>query len=110
MVASRGSVAANAAPRRAQNSGVSSTLISPVIPYDEKSPRRHSPAHTTDSLTVDPGSICLCGQIFTPALTREPWPMTQSSPITAPSSIRVLFFTVTERPMMASRTRQLSPM
>ena len=72
MAAPRGRVAAKAAPSRAQNSGVISTLMRPVIPQDEKRPRRHSPAQTTDSVTVDPGSISLCGQIRTPAWTREP--------------------------------------
>jgi hypothetical protein len=69
MVTPRGRVAAKAAPRRAQNSGVSSTLIRPVIPQEEKRPRLHSPAQTTDSVTVEPGAISLCGQIRTPALT-----------------------------------------
>ena len=110
MVAPRGRVAAKAAPRRAENSGVSSTLIRPVIPDDEKRPRRHSPAQTTDSLTVEPGSISLWGQIRMPAWMREPWPMTQSSPITAPSSTTVLFLMVTPRPTTAWRSRHPSPM
>src|SRR5205807_2325010 len=99
-----------AAPSRAQNSGVSSTLTSPVSPYDENRPLRHSPAQTTDSWTLEPGCTSLFGHSFTFAWTWAPWPMTHSSPMTEFSSSRQLFFTVTLRQTMLWRSRELSPM
>src|SRR5580704_6750515 len=103
-------VAPNAAPSRAQNSGVSSTLISPPSPYDENRPLRHSPAQITDSFTVDPGSTVLLGQILTPARTCDPLPSTHSSAITEFSSRSESFLMVTLRQTIAWRSRQRSPM
>ena len=109
IVAPLGWVAAKAAPRRAQYSGVSSTLTRPVRPAEEKSPGRHSPAQMIDSLTRDPVWISLFGQSLTPASMWLPSPITQSSPTTVFSSRRQLFLMVTLRPMMLWRSRQLSP-
>src|SRR5580658_4102111 len=103
------SVAPNAAPSRAQNSGVSSTLMRPPNPYDENSPLRHSPAQITDSLTVEPGSTVLLGQILTPARTCEPLPSTHSSATTEFSSSRESFLMVTLRQTIACRSLQRSP-
>src|ERR1700722_3053591 len=105
-----GSVAQNAAPSRAQNSGVSSTLMSPPSPYDENSPWRHSPAQMIDSLTVDPGSTLLLGQILTPARICDPLPRTHSSATTEFSSRRQSFLIVTLRQTIACRSLARSPM
>src|SRR4029077_21068250 len=93
----RGLSAPTAAPRRAANSGVNSTLVKPVRPYEVNSPRFHEPAQMIDSRTTAPGSTSLLGQIRTLALTVEPAPMTTSLPMTLPSSSRQPFLTVTER-------------
>jgi len=62
------------------------------------------------SCTVEPGSICLSGQIFTPASMVLPSPTTTSSPITAPSSRSELFLMVACRQTIACRRREFSPM
>src|SRR5260221_2238255 len=63
-----------------------------------------------DSCTVDPACTSLCGQILTSAATREPAPMTHSSPTTVFSSSSTLFLTVTLRQTSDWRSRELSPM
>src|SRR6266699_4711953 len=99
-----------AAPNRAPNSGVNSTLVKPVRPYEVNSPRFQEPAQMIDSCTTAPGSTSLFGQIRTLALTVEPSPMTTSLPITLPSSSRQPFLTVTDRQTTAPRRREFSPM
>src|SRR5438067_3869018 len=102
--------APTAAPSLAANSGVNSTLVKPVRPYEVKSPRFHEPAQMIDSRTTAPGSTSLLGQIRTFALTVEPAPMTTSLPITLPSSSRHPFLIVTERHTTVPRNREFSPM
>src|SRR5579859_837107 len=102
--------APTAAPSRAANSGVNSTLVRPVRPYDENSPRFHEPAQMIDSRTTAPGSTSLFGQMRTLGLTVEPAPMTTSLPITLPSSSSEPCFTVTERHTTEPRRRAFSPM
>src|ERR1700704_4473718 len=98
--------APTAAPSRAPNSGVNSTLVRPVSPYEVNSPRFHDPAQMIDSCTTAPGSTSLLGQILTLGLTVAPVPRTTSLPITLPSSSRHPFFTVTERQTTAPRRRE----
>src|SRR5207248_9485833 len=63
-----------------------------------------------DSCTTAPGSTSLLGQMRTLALTVEPEPMVTSLPMTAPSSSRQPFLTVTERQTTAPRKREFKPM
>src|SRR5579859_3280831 len=102
--------APTAAPSRAANSGVNSTLVNPVSPYDVNRPRFHEPAQMIDSRTTAPGSTSLFGQMRTLALTVDPAPITTSLPITLPSSSRHPFLTVTDRHTTAPRRREFSPM
>src|SRR5713101_9657557 len=102
--------APTAAPSRAENSGVNSTLVRPFSPYELKSPRFHEPAQMIESCTTAPGSTSLLGQMRTLALTVAPAPSTTSLPMTLPSSRRHPFFTVTERQTTAPRRRLFSPM
>ena len=85
-------------------------LISPLRPYELKSPRFHEPAQMIDSWTTAPGSTSLLGQMRTFALTVDPAPIVTSLPITLPSSSRQPFFTVTDRHTTDPRSRELSPM
>src|SRR5437588_6800204 len=105
-----GYMAPIAAPSRAVNSGVNSTLVSPVIPKEVKRPRFQEPAQITESVTTAPASTCLSGQILTLACTTAPAPITTSLPITLPSSSSEPFFTVAARQTIAPRRRQFSPM
>src|SRR6202158_6597323 len=102
-----GARAPTAAPRRDANSGVNSTLINPVRPYELNSPRSHEPAQMIDSCTTAPGSTSLFGQIRTFGFTVEPAPMTTSLPITLPSSSREPFLIVTDLHTTAPRSREL---
>src|SRR4029077_899461 len=102
--------APTAAPSREANSGVNSTLVRPVNPYEVNSPRFQEPAQMIDSWTTAPGSTSLFGQMRTLGLTVEPAPITTSLPITLPSSRRQRFLIVTERQTTAPRSRELSPM
>src|SRR5450756_3023150 len=99
-----------AAPSREANSGVNSTLINPLSPYELNRPRFHEPAQMIDSCTTAPGSTSLFGQMRTFGLTVEPAPSTTSLPITLPSSSKEPLFTVTERHTTAPRRREFSPM
>src|SRR5258706_5651673 len=98
------------APGRAANSGVNSTFVKPVKPYDVNRPRFHDPAQMIDSRTTAPGSTSLFGQMRTFGLTVEPAPITTSLPITEPSSRMHPFFTVTDRHTTEPRSREVSPM
>src|ERR1700689_2802907 len=82
----------------------------PPKPYDENSPLRPPPPQITDSLTVEPGSTVLLGQILTPARICEPRPSTHSSAITEFSSSSGSFLIVTLRQTIAWRSLQRSPM
>src|ERR1700687_4890501 len=105
-----GARAPTAAPRRDANSGVNSTLVRPVRPYELNSPRFHEPAQMIDSCTTAPGSTSLLGQMRTLAFTVAPPPSTTSLPITLPSSRRQPFLTVTDRQTTDPRSREFSPM
>src|SRR5229473_7493111 len=101
--------APTAAPSRDANSGVNSTLVSPVNPYEVKSPRFHEPAQMIDSCTTAPGSTSLLGQMRTLGLIVAPVPSTTSLPMTLPSSSRHPFLIVTERQTTAPLNRALRP-
>src|SRR5713226_8908914 len=101
--------APTAAPSRAENSGVNSTLVRPFSPYELKSPRFHEPAQMIESCTTAPGSTSLLGQMRTLALTVAPAPSTTSLPMTLPSSSRHPFLTVTDRQTTEPRSRELRP-
>src|ERR1700716_2488856 len=102
--------APTAAPRRDANSGVNSTLVRPVRPYELNRPRFHEPAQMIDSCTTAPGSTSLFGQIRTFGLTVEPAPMTASPPIPLPSSCGQPFLIVTDLHTTAPLRREFSPM
>ena len=99
-----------AAPKRAANSGVNSTFVNPVNPYEVNSPRFQEPAQMIDSRTTAPGSTSLLGQMRTLALTVALVPRTTSLPMTLPSSSKHPFLTVTDRQTTAPRSRLFSPM
>src|SRR6266851_8507461 len=101
--------APTAAPNRDANSGVNSTLVRPLNPYDVNSPRFHDPAQMIESCTTAPGSTSLLGQMRTLAFTVTPAPSTTSLPTTLPSSRRHPFLTVTPRQITAPRSRELRP-
>src|SRR3982074_1088914 len=101
--------APTAAPSREANSGVNSTFVNPVNPYELNSPRFHEPAQMIESCTTAPGSTSLLGQMRTLAFTVAPVPRTTSLPMTLPSSRRHPFLTVTERQTTAPRRRELRP-
>src|SRR6266851_8211309 len=102
--------APTAAPNREANSGVNSTLVRPLKPYEVNRPRFHEPAQMIDSRTTAPGSTSLLGQMRTFGFTVEPAPITTSLPITEPSSRMHPFFTVTDRHTTEPRSREVSPM
>src|ERR1700687_3760486 len=104
-----GARAPTAAPRRDANSGVNSTLINPVRPYELNSPRFHDPAQMIDSCTTAPGSTSLLGQIRTFGLTVEPAPMNTSLPIPLPAASRQPCLSVTDRQTTAPLRREFSP-
>src|SRR5229473_6559847 len=101
--------APTAAPSRAENSGVNSTLVRPFSPYELKSPRFHEPAQMIESCTTAPGSTSLLGQMRTLAFTVTPAPSTTSLPMTLPSSSKHPFLTVTDRQTTEPRSRELMP-
>src|ERR1700737_2985348 len=101
--------APTAAPSREANSGVNSTFVNPVNPYELNSPRFHEPAQMIESCTTAPGSTSLLGQMRTLAFTVTPAPSTTSLPITLPSSRRQPFLTVTERQTTDPRRRGFPP-
>ncbi len=101
--------APTAAPSREANSGVNSTFVRPVNPYEVKSPRFQEPAQMIDSWTTAPGSTSLLGQMRTLGLIVAPFPSTTSLPMTLPSSRRHPFLIVTERQTTAPRSRALRP-
>src|SRR5467141_4453077 len=102
--------APTAAPNRDANSGVNSTLVRPLNPYEVKRPRFQEPAQMIESCTTAPGSTSLFGQMRTFGLTVEPAPMTTSLPITVPSSRRQPFLIVTDLHTTEPRRRELRPM
>src|SRR6266404_6115172 len=101
--------APTAAPNRDANSGVNSTLVRPLNPYEVKRPRFQEPAQMIESCTTAPGSTSLFGQMRTFAFTVTPAPSTTSLPMTLPSSSRQPFLTVTERQTTVPRKRELRP-
>src|SRR5450759_2342699 len=80
-----------AAPSREANSGVNSTLINPLSPYELNRPRFHEPAQMIDSWTTAPGSTSLFGQMRTFGLMVEPGAVVHESIIWAGSWKRGLF-------------------
>src|SRR5260370_3633128 len=101
--------APTAGPNREANSGVNSTLVRPLKPYEVNRPGFHEPAQMIDSWTTAPGSTSLLGQMRTFAFTVTPAPSTTSLPMTLPSSSRQPFLTVTDRQTTVPRSRELRP-
>ena len=105
-----GRLAPKAAPILAANSGVRSTLTTPVTPNRPKSTRRPRAPQMMLVLTVAPGSISFSGQTLTLAWRTAPSPTMELSPTTTPSKSTALLLMVHCRPMMAPRTSAPSPM
>src|SRR5450759_2342702 len=80
-----------APPSREANSGVNSTLINPLSPYELNRPRFHEPAQMIDSWTTAPGSTINPNVRIWPNKEVEPGAVVHESIIWAGSWKRGLF-------------------